>query len=99
MAERDTPLGLLMGLPNSGGREPDWIRALMGKASPSKARKAEPGAFERVKELDEEHRGELRGAVPLALSLRFLATALGRLRAGTELVPALPVPRPPEAGG
>jgi L-ascorbate metabolism protein UlaG (beta-lactamase superfamily) len=71
----------------------------MGNASPPnarKARKAEPGAFERVKELDDEHRGELRGALPLTLSLRFLATALGRLRAGTELVPAVPVPRPPE---
>jgi L-ascorbate metabolism protein UlaG (beta-lactamase superfamily) len=49
-----------------------------------------------MRELDEEHRHRLRGALPLTLSLRYLATALGRLRAGTELVPALPVARPPE---
>ena len=61
-----------------------------GKAEP----KLEPGAFERMRALDEEHRRRLRGALPLTLSLRWLATALGRLRAGTELVPALPVPRP-----
>ncbi|HTA19095.1 MAG TPA: MBL fold metallo-hydrolase, partial [Polyangia bacterium] len=54
------------------------------------------GAFERMKELDERHRRTLRGALPLALSLRYLATAFARLRAGTALVPALPVARPPE---
>jgi L-ascorbate metabolism protein UlaG (beta-lactamase superfamily) len=57
---------------------------------------SEPGAFERMKDLDEEHRRTLRPALPLTLSLRYLSTALGRLRAGTELVPALPVARPPE---
>ena len=68
----------------------------MGDASPPKARKRlEPSAFERGRELDEEHRRALRGALPLTLSLRWLATALGRLGAGTELVPALPIPRPP----
>jgi L-ascorbate metabolism protein UlaG (beta-lactamase superfamily) len=71
----------------------------MGNPSPPKASqrasRAGPNAFERGRELDEEHRHALRGALPLTLSLRYLATALGRLRAGTELVPALPVPRPP----
>ena len=68
----------------------------MGTASPPRASRPAPGAFERGKELDEEHRRTLRGALPLTLSLRYLATALGRLRAGTELVPALPVARPAE---
>ena len=72
----------------------------MGNASSSKARsgapRSEPNAFERGRELDDEHKRTLRGALPLTLSLRFLATALGRLRAGTELVPALPVARPAE---
>jgi len=66
----------------------------MGDASPFKAGRPEPSAFERGRELDEEHRRTLRGALPLALSLRWLSTALGRLRAGTALVPAVPVPRP-----
>jgi L-ascorbate metabolism protein UlaG (beta-lactamase superfamily) len=68
----------------------------MGNASSPKPRRPAPGAIERGKELEEEHRGTLRGPLPLTLSLRYLSTALGRLRAGTELVPALPVPRPPE---
>jgi L-ascorbate metabolism protein UlaG (beta-lactamase superfamily) len=69
----------------------------MGNGLPSrKATRTEPGASERMKELDEEHRRTLRGALPLTLSLRYLATALGRLRAGTEVVPALPVARPAE---
>jgi L-ascorbate metabolism protein UlaG (beta-lactamase superfamily) len=68
----------------------------MGNASPPQAGRPAPGAFERGKELDDEHRGALRGTLPLTLSLRYLATALGRLRAGTAMVPALPVPRPPE---
>jgi L-ascorbate metabolism protein UlaG (beta-lactamase superfamily) len=50
----------------------------------------------RGKELDREHRRWLRGGLPLALSLRYLATAFERLRAGTSLVAALPVARPPE---
>src|SRR5258708_31246628 len=56
--------------------------------------RAEHGAVERARELDEEHRRTLRGALPLTLSLRYLATALGRLRAGTQVVPALPIARP-----
>ncbi|HEV3030782.1 MAG TPA: MBL fold metallo-hydrolase [Polyangia bacterium] len=63
--------------------------------SSHKGARHEPGAFEHMKELDAEHRRALRGALPLTLSLRYIATALGRLRAGTELVPALPVARPP----
>jgi L-ascorbate metabolism protein UlaG (beta-lactamase superfamily) len=61
-----------------------------------KATRGEPGAVERLKELDHEHRKTLRGALPLTLSLRYLATAFERLRHGTALVPALPVARPPE---
>ena len=60
-----------------------------------KASRSEPGALERMKELEREHRRALRGAWPLALSLRYLATVLERLRLGTVLVPALPVARPP----
>jgi L-ascorbate metabolism protein UlaG (beta-lactamase superfamily) len=60
------------------------------------ARPGEPGAVERGKELDHEHRRLLRGALPLTLSLRYLATAFERLRSGTDPVPALPVARPPE---
>jgi len=61
-----------------------------------KASRPEPGAFERMKDLDEEHRRTLRPALPLTLSLHYLGAVLGRLRAGTEVVPALPVARPPE---
>jgi len=57
---------------------------------------AAAGAAERARELDHEHRKRLRGGLPLALSLRFLTTALERLRLGTEPVDAKPVPRPPE---
>ena len=60
------------------------------------AARPEAGAFERINELDEQHRRTLRGALPLTLTLRYLATALERLRGGTALVPALPVARPPE---
>jgi L-ascorbate metabolism protein UlaG (beta-lactamase superfamily) len=60
-----------------------------------KASRAEPSAVERIRELDHQHRNVLRPALPLTMSLRFLTTALGRLAAGTEVVPALPVPRPP----
>jgi L-ascorbate metabolism protein UlaG (beta-lactamase superfamily) len=61
-----------------------------------KASRPEPGAFERMKDLDEEHRRTLRPALPLTLSLRYLSMAFERLRAGTQVVPALPVARPPE---
>src|SRR5438128_2196041 len=55
--------------------------------------RAEPSVLERMKELDHEHRKRLRGALPLTLSMRYLATALERLRAGTEAVRAVPVRR------
>jgi L-ascorbate metabolism protein UlaG (beta-lactamase superfamily) len=61
-----------------------------------KGMRMEPSAVERMKELDHEHRKTLRGALPLTLSLRYLSMAFERLRHGTEVVPALPVPRPPE---
>jgi L-ascorbate metabolism protein UlaG (beta-lactamase superfamily) len=61
-----------------------------------KGLRTEPGTVERMRELDRQHARLLRGAVPLTLSLRYLATAFGRLRHGTEVVPALPVKRPPE---
>src|SRR3954453_22370604 len=72
-----------------------WKGTGMGNALSSGKRSKPERAVERLKELDQEHTRTLRGALPLTLSLRYLATALGRLRAGTELVPALPVPRPP----
>jgi L-ascorbate metabolism protein UlaG (beta-lactamase superfamily) len=49
-----------------------------------------------MKELDHEHRKRLRGALSLTLSMRYLSTALDRLRGGTDPVRAAPVPRPPE---
>ena len=51
---------------------------------------------ERARELDHEHRKRLRGALPLTLSMRYLTTALERLRLGTVPVEAAEVPRPPE---
>jgi len=56
---------------------------------------ASPGTAERARELDHEHRKRLRPALPLTLSMRYLVTALERLRQGTERVEASPVPRPP----
>ena len=51
---------------------------------------------ERARELDHEHRKRLRGAVPLTLSMRYLASAMERLRKGTAPVKTQPTPRPPE---
>src|SRR5262252_2963728 len=62
---------------------------------PKAQRAAEPGALERMKELDHEHRKRLRGALSLTLSMRYLATAIERLGSGTEPVRAASVPRPP----
>jgi L-ascorbate metabolism protein UlaG (beta-lactamase superfamily) len=62
-------------------------------SSPSRSR-PEPSVLERMKELDHEHRKRLRSALPLTLSMRYLASALERLRGGTDPVHAAPVPRP-----
>jgi L-ascorbate metabolism protein UlaG (beta-lactamase superfamily) len=62
----------------------------------AKVSRAEPSALERMKELDHEHRKHLRGALPLTLSMRYLATAFERLRGGTDPVHTTPVPRPAE---
>src|SRR5262245_13683802 len=51
---------------------------------------------ERSRELDHEHRKRLRGALPLTLSMRYLATAFERLRRGTAPAKAQPTPRPSE---
>jgi len=51
---------------------------------------------ERARELDHEHRKRLRGALPLTLSMRYLATAFERLRRGTAPAKARLTPRPPE---
>jgi L-ascorbate metabolism protein UlaG (beta-lactamase superfamily) len=51
---------------------------------------------ERALELDHEHRKRLRGAVPLTLSMRYLARALERLRKGTAPANAQATPRPPD---
>jgi L-ascorbate metabolism protein UlaG (beta-lactamase superfamily) len=72
-----------------------WKGIVMQKAM-HRGRGRESGAVERGKELDHEHRRLLRGALPLTLSLRYLATAFERLRSGTDPVAALPVARPPE---
>jgi L-ascorbate metabolism protein UlaG (beta-lactamase superfamily) len=56
---------------------------------------AAASAAERARELDHEHRKRLRGGLPLALSMRYLTTALERLRLGTVPVEAAAVPRPP----
>jgi len=50
---------------------------------------------ERARELDHEHRKRLRGALPLTLSMRYLASAFERLRRGTAPAKAKPTPRPP----
>jgi L-ascorbate metabolism protein UlaG (beta-lactamase superfamily) len=50
---------------------------------------------ERSRELDHEHRKRLRGGAALTLSMRYLATAFGRLRRGTAPVKTEPTPRPP----
>ena len=58
---------------------------------------AAAGIAERARELDHEHRRRLRGALPLTLSMRYLATAFERLRTGTAPVSAPSVARPPAA--
>jgi L-ascorbate metabolism protein UlaG (beta-lactamase superfamily) len=61
--------------------------------------KRHPSGFvftERARELDHEHRKRLRGAVPLTLSMRYLASAFERFRKRTVPVDAPPAPRPPE---
>jgi L-ascorbate metabolism protein UlaG (beta-lactamase superfamily) len=64
--------------------------------SPAKRHYTGFGFAERARELDHEHRKRLRGALPLTLSLRYLASAFERLRHGTTPVRAPPTPRPPE---
>jgi L-ascorbate metabolism protein UlaG (beta-lactamase superfamily) len=64
----------------------------------STARRRHPtsiGFAERSRELDHEHRKRLRGALPLTLSMRYLALAFQRLRRGTVAVDAPAAPRPP----
>src|SRR5258708_36758856 len=60
----------------------------------SDARRVDREGLQRVRDLDRQHRRRLRGAARLTLTLRFLATALDRLRRGTAPVPAAPVPHP-----
>jgi len=64
--------------------------------SPAKRHYTGFGFAERARELDHEHRKRLRGALPLTLSMRYLASAFERLRLGTTPVRAPPTPRPPE---
>jgi len=68
----------------------DGPRAVISPAPPSVAASAQ-----RARELDQAHRKRLRGGLPLALSMRYLATAFERLRLGTVPVTAAQVPRPP----
>jgi L-ascorbate metabolism protein UlaG (beta-lactamase superfamily) len=64
--------------------------------SPAKRHYTGFGFAERARELDHEHRKRLRGALPLTLSMRYLASAFERLRHGTTPVRAPPTPRPAE---
>ena len=64
--------------------------------SPAKRHPTGFGFTERARELDHEHRKRLRGALPLTLSMRYLAARFERLRQGTAPVSAQPTPRPPE---
>jgi L-ascorbate metabolism protein UlaG (beta-lactamase superfamily) len=63
--------------------------------SPSRPHPTSVGFAERARELDHEHRKRLRGALPLTLSMRYLAGAFQRLRRGTAPVRAPSTPRPP----
>lgn len=63
--------------------------------SPARRHPTSIGFAERSRELDHEHRKRLRGALPLTLSMRYLALALQRLRRGTAPVNAPSAPRPP----
>jgi L-ascorbate metabolism protein UlaG (beta-lactamase superfamily) len=65
----------------------------MGSPPP---RLADPGTPDRAQELDRAHRAHLHGPAGFLLSLRFLTTALGRLRRGTARVPRRAVAHPPE---
>ena len=64
--------------------------------SPARRHPTSIGFAERSRELDHEHRKRLRGALPMTLSMRYLARAFERLRRGTVPVHAPPTPRPPE---
>jgi L-ascorbate metabolism protein UlaG (beta-lactamase superfamily) len=63
--------------------------------SPARRHPTSIGFAERSRELDHEHRKRLRGALPLTLSMRYLALAFQRLRRGTAPVNAPSAPRPP----
>jgi L-ascorbate metabolism protein UlaG (beta-lactamase superfamily) len=63
--------------------------------SPARRHPTSIGFAERSRELDHEHRKRLRGALPLTLSMRYLALAFQRLRRGTVPVEAPATPRPP----
>jgi L-ascorbate metabolism protein UlaG (beta-lactamase superfamily) len=63
--------------------------------SPARRHPTSIGFGERSRELDHEHRKRLRGALPMTLSMRYLALALERLRRGTIPVTAPSTPRPP----
>ena len=58
------------------------------------ARRVDREALQRMGDLDRQHRNRLRGAARLMLTLRFLATALVRLRRGTTPIATAPVPHP-----
>ena len=69
----------------------DGPRLVIAPAPPSVAASAQRAR----RGLDQAHRKRLRGGLPLALSMRYLATAFERLRLGTVPVTAARVPRPP----
>jgi L-ascorbate metabolism protein UlaG (beta-lactamase superfamily) len=65
------------------------------RTTPLQGPRADRGTLERARELDQAHRGLLRGAAGFVLSLRFLTTAVARLRAGTEPTRRRAVSHPP----
>ena len=72
--------------------------ASASRQEPSTARPVDREGLQRLRDLDRQHRHRLRGAPRLVLTLRFLASALERLRRGTAAVTAQPVPHPAPGG-
>jgi L-ascorbate metabolism protein UlaG (beta-lactamase superfamily) len=66
------------------------------RTSSAPHRSADLGVRERALELEHAHRARLHGAAGFLLSLRFLTTALGRLRGGTAPAARRMVAHPPE---
>ena len=66
------------------------------RTSSPQHRLADPGTLDRAQELDRAHQHQLHGAARFLLSMRFLATAVRRLRGGTTPVTRRVVSHPPQ---